>query len=190
MVREFLLWYERKFGQGFHADVLERLAPDDRRRVTANEPALGIVASTWYPSSILFAVVDSVMEGKSRPERSRIIREANADVVKRLTKGLYRALFRMVASPELYARHIQRLWNVLHDTGERSVVIVQPGIADSIIQNWSGHHPVLCEVATETMRAVFEAMGCGGVRVDRISCVGDGAHMCRAIVYYLPGGDP
>lgn len=185
-----MLWYERNFGRAFHADVIDRLAPDDRSRVTEGEPALGIVASTWYPSSILFVVVDSVMEGKSRAERSRIIREANADVVARLSKGLYRALFRMVASPELYARHIQRLWNVLHDTGERTVVIVRPGIADSTIRNWPGHHPVLCEVATETMRAVFEAMGCGQVRVDRLSCVGDGARMCRAIVYYLPGEEP
>ena len=49
---------------------------------------------------------------------------------------------------------------------------------------WAGHHPRLCAFTTETMRAVFEAMGCKDTRIERARCVSNGNKDCHAILHY------
>jgi hypothetical protein len=111
-----------------------------------------------------------------------LIRESTDAVVEHMLRGLYAVLFALVASPDRYARHIQRAWNQLHDTGTREVRIVAPGEAESIIREWPGHHPILCEMVHETTRAVFSHMRVGQVSVTRERCVSRGAHACVARV--------
>ncbi len=132
----------------------------------------------------MFPLLDVVTERWSDAERSALAREANAHVVAKLSRGLYAALFRTVASPARYAKYIQRMWNVLHTTGLRTIVIEREGVLRSTTADWPGHHPFLCEVTVETMRAVFEAMGCEDVQVDRIGCISRGAKVCTAVVRY------
>jgi hypothetical protein len=183
VIREFLLWYEARHRLD-RARVLERVDADERHWLNVDEPALGILVSEFYPSSVLFPILDVVCEPWSESERTGLAREANAIVVAKLSRGIYAALFRTVATPARYAKYIQRVWNVLHTTGRRQLVIEREGFVRSTTRDWPGHHPFLCEVTMETMRAVFEAMGCADVSVERMSCVSQGAGACTAVLSY------
>ncbi len=182
-IREFAHWYEGRFGRDYVRGVVERLGPAMRDQLFVDRQALGIVATEWYPSEIVHAILDAVSEGKSDDEMGRLVREATEFTVRRLSRGLYKLLFRMVGSPGLYAKHVQRAWSSLHTTGTRRVVIGDSE-AESIIEDWPGHHRWLCLVTMETMRSVFEIMGCRDVQLERLSCVHDGADRCRARLRY------
>lgn len=184
MIREFLLWYEARFGRDYAEEALRRTPAKLRERLFADRMALGFVANGWYPSPVLFAVLDAIASRHEEAELSRIIRESDEAIVRRMTKGVYEFLFKMVASPGLYARHIQRAWRLLHTTGTREMTIVSPGVADSVIRDWPGHHRWLCEVVHETMRCVFVAMGCQNVELERTACVSRGDRECRARVRF------
>ncbi len=183
-IREFLLWYETRHGTAHHEAILARVDPTVRRELDPSRPALGLLASTWYPTSVLFPILDELSEGLSTAERQKLARDGTGAVVRVATRGIYQTLFRTVASPALYARYIQRAWNFLHTTGTRTIEIREPGLALSTIADWPGHHRMLCEITTETMRCLFEAMGCRHVSVERVACVSDGARECRAWVRY------
>ena len=101
-----------------------------------------------------------------------------------MIRGVYRVMFQAAASPELYARHIGRLWRRLHTTGDRSMVIRAPGEALSRVDNWHAHHPMSCWVTIYTMAYVFEAMGYKSWSVDRLSCVAHGAQRCETLLRY------
>ena len=180
-VREFLLWYEKHRGTGYYHGLRARLPTGTADLVWFDRPALGLVGTDWYPVKLIHAVLDTMAE-ECPQEMHKLIAEASEAAVAKLTRGIYQYLFRMVASPKLYARHIQRAWNMLHSTGTRKIVISSTGLADSTIQDWPGHHPWLCVVTTETMRATFQAMGARNVVVERVGCVSTGAPLCRALV--------
>ena len=146
-------------------------------------PGLGILGASWYPTTLTHAMLDRIAERHGHEGRD-LAREANHDVVPRMIRGIYRMAFRTVASPELYARHVQRLWRRLHTTGERSMELRDDGEAISRVADWAGHHPVLCWVTIYTMAYVFEAMGYKHWTVDRLACVGQGAKCCETTLRY------
>jgi hypothetical protein len=183
-IREFALWYEARHGRGYVDEVLLRLPAEHHEHVWRERQAFGLVANDWYPSPVVHALLDTVASGRSEHEMSVLMREATAFTVRRLSRGIYQFLFRMVASPALYARHIQKAWSMIHTTGRRTISITSPGLADSTIEDWPGHHRWLCELSMETMRAVFEAMGCRDLELTRSECVSKGDPLCRAQLRY------
>jgi hypothetical protein len=186
-MREFAAWYEAKYGAAARLALGEGLPPAERELVWPDRPGLGLAGSDWYPVSLAHRLLEGVAVTIG-PEMPRLIREATEQSVSRLTRGMYATLFRMVASPALYAKHVQRAWRMLHDTGTRRMVFLEPETIESTIEDWPGHHPWLCVITTETMRATFVAMGCKDVTVDRLDCVGRatsrGAASCRALVRF------
>jgi hypothetical protein len=182
--REFFLWTERTQGTAFRDVVAARLPEDLRARVDTKAPALGLLASEWYPSAIVHTTLDVLAEGKTDDEIERIIMDGNRAVVPLLIRGVYKFMFENVASPELYARFIGRLWRQLHDTGDRAMEITSPTTARSTIARWPGHHPILCLITMHTMASVFEAMRCTNVRVERMACVSKGDLRCEALLTF------
>jgi hypothetical protein len=183
-VRELVLWYEAGHGRRYQEGVWRRLSAEHAALLAPDRFALGLLPSTWYPAEIVHALLDSFAELHGPDEMRVLLRDGNAQVVRRMSRGIYQYLFKLVGSPGLYARHIQKAWNALHNTGVRQVVIERPGYAISTIEGWRGHHPWLCEVTTETMRAVFEAVGCTDIVIERVRCVSDGSTKCEAFVRY------
>ncbi|MFO0550426.1 MAG: hypothetical protein U0271_18670 [Polyangiaceae bacterium] len=185
-IREFLLWYETRFGRAYVERMLKRLPRTEAQFIWPERQALGIVINDWYPSPVVHALLDAIFEDLDEPVADELIREAGGFVVRRLSRGLYQFLFRMVASPGLYAKHVQKAWSQLHNTGLRRIELSR-NCADSTIEDWPGHHPRLCQITMETMRQVFEAMGCRDVRLERIACVSRGDDLCRAKLHYVEG---
>lgn len=183
-VREFALWYEAHHGRAYVAGVVRRLPPEIADQIWPERHALGLVATEWYRSEVVHAILDAVSEGRTDAEMAALLVDASDLTVRRLSRGLYQFLFRMVASPGLYAKHVQRAWRTLHSTGERTIYLSE-GMADSVTSSWPGHHRWLCFLTNETMRRVFEAMGCRDVSLERINCVSDGDARCRCVLRYV-----
>jgi hypothetical protein len=181
VMRELALWYERNNGPYATAALASRLPADLASLVDPKRPALGLLASTWYPCALAHTLCDRAMEGATDEGRA-LAREANRDIVPRMIRGIYKVLYQSVASPELYAKHVGRQWHKLHTTGERTFVIRAEGQALSTIRSWDGHHPLLCWMMIYTMASLFEAMRFTDVTVDRLSCVGHGASECSTVL--------
>jgi hypothetical protein len=186
-LREFAVWYERRRGKEARVALGESLPSALRDLVWPDREGLGLAGTEWYPVSLAHHLLDSAAVTIG-PEMPRLLREATEHSVSRLTRGVYATFFRMIASPALYSKHVQRTWRLVHDTGTRRMVFLEPETLESTIEDWPGHHPWLCVITTETVRAVFLAMGCKDVRVDRTACVGRaasrGAASCRALVRF------
>ena len=59
-----------------------------------------------------------------------------------------------------------------------------PGEALSVLEDWPGHHPLLCWTVIYTMAFVFEAMGYKAWEVERVACVGHGGSHCASVLRY------
>jgi hypothetical protein len=177
-IRAFFAWYQERFGVERVRLIASRMPDDLRALVDPDEPLL-LLSGSWYPARLVHAMFDAVAESSSPHEVERLVKEAAREVVRDGTNGVYRALLKTLVSPEIYARLIPRLWRQLNSTGDRSMTMLGSGKAESRIANWPGHHPVLCALTNELMCAIFETMGCRGVRWERVSCISrDGGTAC------------
>ena len=74
------------------------------------------------------------------------------------------------------------------DTAAQSylkVILKDPGVAESTIRDWRGHHRWLCLLTHETTRRAFMAMGFQAVQIEQTQCVANGDPLCRATIRYL-----
>ncbi len=177
-----LSWYADSFGKGAFASALSRMSPEVRSEFSLEDGVPHLLPSAWYDVRLAHALLDETLGAAPSTERHRIAREAARAGVTASARGIYRFMLAQLGSPELYARHIQRVWSLLHSGGTREVRIVAPGEADSDIRDWPGHHPLLCALTNETMAAVFEVMGAKQVMLRREQCISEGAPLCRTHV--------
>ena len=183
VLREMLIWYITRYGRVEADRIFQSIPAEHAHVLRKSEPAFGFLASNWYSMALVRPVLDAACEGRA-DEGRELAREANAAVVPRMIRGVYKVLFDMAATPERYARHIPRMWRRLHTTGGRRLEIRAPGEAFSVVERWPGHHPVLCWTTIYTMAYVFEAMGYKRWEVDRVACVAHGAKRCETVLRY------
>ena len=183
VIREFLLWYEKRYGRA-DVDLLVDLVPAHLKPlIDPSRPALGILGASWYPMGLTHPMLSYVVERAGNEGRTFAL-EANREIVPRMIRGVYRMLFKTAATPERYAAHVQRLWRNLHTTGERSMVIRTPGEALSAVERWPAHHPLLCWITIYTMAIMFETMGYKHWTVERVACVDHGGARCETVLRY------
>ena len=178
----WIAWYAAHRDIAELMAVVERIPVEARGDLDPTSPTLGLIPTAWYPAEAVHHLLDGLSEGMTPTELTALIRESTAASVDDGVRGIFRLAFDLLATPERYAKHIQRFWNQLHDTGTRSVQIIGPGEAFSIIEDWPGHHPMLCEVTMETMAAIFRKMGLEDVEVIRVECVSSHDPRCRAVL--------
>src|SRR5678816_522091 len=143
-IREVARWYLRAHGRPGIDAVLEALPSELRTELDVADEALGVRANRWYDVRIVHAMLDGLVAPYPPAERARMLHEATRAAVAASTRGVYGFLLGQLVTPELYARNIQRLWRMLHDTGERAITIDAPGKLTSRTWNWPGHHALLC----------------------------------------------
>jgi hypothetical protein len=176
----FVEWYETRPGGRARMNAIhDKMSPADRLLVDPRAPSFGLLASEWYPSSLVHTILDGVSAGLDRVGQRALAREGCEVVVPKLVRGMYRVVFAGVATPTLYARFVPRLWKQLHTSGERSMTVTG-STAESVVTKWDGHHPMLCDVTLETMRELFVLMLKQEVVATRLSCVSEGASECRS----------
>jgi hypothetical protein len=185
LFRSFLLWYEHKFGRRQIAELCRGLPDQVRAALDPDREGLGILANEWYPAALAHALLDAMERLHGREAMPGMLREGCEQMAADLFRGVYRFLLQLVGSPDLYAKHIQKAWRSLHSSGDREVILKDPGVAESTIRDWRGHHRWLCLLTHETTRRAFMAMGFQAVQIEQTQCVANGDPLCRATIRYL-----
>lgn len=173
VLRTTLDWYRRSHGPDEYRAVFAGLGEEHRPLVEGD-----ILPNVWYDARLAHAILERVLGPLSPDEQRAVGREAARAGLSTLSRGLYKFVLEHVVSLDLYARHVQRLFRMLHDSGDRRIELGDHE-ALSITSAWNAHHPLLCLMVNETTAAVFESLGCREVTVETLSCVSDGAPDCR-----------
>jgi hypothetical protein len=181
VMREFVRWYARRVPAPVLRDIWDELPDSARLALDLRAEAFGVLPSTWYDAAVFHALIDAILRRVPEAERDALLREGTRAGMEASARGVYRWVFGKL-SPELYARNIQRLWSLVHDTGTREIVMTSPTTAISTTRDWPGHHPSLCTSTLEAMCSMLEMMGCRGVRAERTQCISDGSPSCVARV--------
>jgi hypothetical protein len=185
-IRGFVEAFEKRHGK----EVIRRMAasapPDLRAHLDPDDPTTQLMAASWYPARLAHLMLDALAEDHSEQEIERLAKEASREIVRNSMNGAYHYIFQKLATPQMYALLLPRMWRQLHSTGERSLTLLGPGRAESRIARWPGHHAVLCMLTNQFMCAIFEEMGCRNVRWKRRTCVSrDGGTECITDVTWL-----
>lgn len=182
VLREFVDWYEARYGKDRMRALADRLPDDLRSELDPDEPIVRLLGASWYPARLSHLLLDTLTEGMSEAQIRTLARESTRHVVARGAGGIYGFVLRRLVTPEIYALSVPRLWRQLHSTGDREVTVTSAAAATSSVRRWSGHHPVLCTFTIETMCAVFEVMGKTDLRWERTACVSRGSKECVTLL--------
>lgn len=177
-LERFLDWYGTKHGAAQVRALVDGLAPHQKTVLDTSERSYGVLANGWYPASFVHALLDAMTRGMNARERTELAEAAAESIVRSSLRGIYKVLFQLFMTPERYAARAQALWDRYYDSGTITKRILGPRAHDSRIVDWTGHHPVLCEMNAVSARIIYEELGCRNVRVERACCVSRGDDAC------------
>jgi hypothetical protein len=177
-ISNFLVWYVGRFGHARLRRIAEGIPEPHRAYFRTEDPTLGMLASTWYPAAAIHPLLDGFL-AEHGAERGLLAREGARATMEATLKGVYRWLFESMMTPERYARNAQKLFSRYYEPG----TMLKTPLGDhghlSVVRDWPGHHPLLCDMLVNTAEYVYSALGCRDVRASRMACVSEGAPDCR-----------
>ena len=127
---------------------------------------------------MVHALLDELTQGYSDEQLDEIARDGAQAVMKSSLRGLYNAVFALLASPQRYSTHANTLWCMHYDSGRLEVEETAPREHTSKIRDWHSHHPLVCRLNTAAVAPIYEAMGCREVVTQRLECVAEGGTAC------------
>lgn len=182
--REFLRWYGERHGQAAVAGALAQLPPEAQPLLDPGKDSFGILASAWYPAPLVWAILETFLAGRSTRERAELARAGARATMDRTLRGVYGVLFSALATPELYVRFGQRLWDAYYDSGTVIMDLPAPGRLRSRIFDWPGHHRFICDMNQHAGCFIIEAMGLKVTGSSRSGCVATGGRECRIETFW------
>jgi hypothetical protein len=175
---EFLRWYTSAYGRDALVGLLAGIELSPRVSLNLSYEHFGLLSSDWYPARAFHEVLDRVV-ARTPPERvAWLARESARAVIATTLKGIYRVLFSFMMSPARYAQNAQQLFGRYYRPGTFLKLPLGSRGHRTVIRDWPGHHPLLCEMIVYTGEYVYEAMGCRDVEMRRTGCISDGASEC------------
>lgn len=185
-LRAGLVWFADLYGEPGLTRVYELASPELAAQLRKDDVALGIIASGWYETH----VVGELLELLERVASPADPHEFGIKVAKAIAddnvNGVYRALFRLVSSPQMLAANGQRVWRTYVDEGSLSVTLQGAGQFEARVRGWSRHHPGVCRMIRAMIESLLRAVGYQGLVVERTACVDEGAAACTFQGHWLP----
>jgi hypothetical protein len=172
--RELLRFVAETRGAHALTDALARLPEPSRRPLDPSKEALGILAGSWYPATVVHDLLDAILHELPRAVRDDLAETGARAMVDRILQGVYRVLFQVIATPERYAHHAQRFWDAHHDNGRTVATLEGPGRLGQVTTGWTSHHEFLCRLQRHAAETLFERMGCRDVVAVSEQCLGRG----------------
>jgi len=181
-LRALLEYWEESHGTGSIRALSGRLPEAFVKELVLDtgRPGFGVLAGGWYSCEAAGALLEELLAPEVPQRRDEVLQGIAEEVMGRTLKGVHRAIFRVVGSPELMRLWCQFFWNQQFDTGAVSIDGVEPGYQIHHYRNWSGHHPLLCQFAFGCVPPMFRAMGIEDCRMEAVSCISAGADECVA----------
>lgn len=179
---EWLAWQDGRFGAGVSARALPYVPAEFRAQFDGNKPHLGVDPDRWYPAAAFTALLDVVTREIEPAVLDTLVDEAAKSTMRALLVRAHSAssVYSSVSTIAKYARVVNALFRFMHDTGRVQLMAVGPRRHESVISDWVSHHPVICRFTCMCQVAIYERMGCAGVRIEH-HCVSRGAPACRAV---------
>ncbi len=184
-IRGLLDWSRDALGEAATHRIREQLhvaLPSIVHAYNPSLPHLGLAASAWYPAEVLHTLCDLASDGLSPSQRRATALSAGRALMATELRGIYKALFRLMASPERYAQHAQRLWRTHFDNGDFAVEATGAKEHRTKITGWRSHHVMVCESLEGSEPVIYETMGCRNVKRTPLACVADGAPACEWVI--------
>ena len=186
-MRAGLLWFAEAYGEPLLAKRLRPGLPELRSVLRAGDPAFGIMASAWYETALMGELLD-LLDRVAAP--GRLGREFSsrlaAAVARDNVNGVYRALFRLIASPPLLEANAQRVWGTYVDEGTLTVRVLAPGSFEGRVRGWSHHHATVCQMLRPFVEHLLRGIGYSALVVERTQCVDNGDGQCLFFGTWLP----
>lgn len=177
-VRAGIVWFAENYGEPGLSRVVELASPELASMLRLNDAAFGIIASGWYDTYLVGELL-GLLERVASPADSVAFGAKVADAVARdNVGGVYRALFRLIASPPLFEANAQRVWRTYVDEGTFGVSMRGKGSFEARVRGWTRHHPEVCRILRQMIESLLRAIGYTGLVVERTQCVGQGGSMC------------
>jgi len=178
-IQPFFAWYAQQWGPERLRQAVAGMTESLGSCFDLDEEHMGVLPSAWYPAPSLHALLDRLLASHTAAERELITRDGARAIIESTLKGVYRWLFEAMMSPERYGRNAQELFSRYHEAG----TMIKEPIGESghltIVRDWPGHHPLLCEFLIHTADYVYTALGCRNVKIRRVACVATGHPDCR-----------
>jgi tRNA A-37 threonylcarbamoyl transferase component Bud32 len=177
-VRAGIVWFAENYGEPGLSRVLELATPELASMLRPNDPAFGIIASGWYDTQLVGELL-GLLERVASPADTVAFgaKVANA-IAKDNVGGVYRALFRLIASPQLLEANSQRVWRTYVDEGTLTVKLRDKGSFEARARGWTRHHADVCRMLRAMIESLLRAIGYNGLVVERSQCVAQGDPMC------------
>jgi hypothetical protein len=177
-VRAGIMWFAQTYGEAGLARVVQLASPELAALLRPNDPALGLIASGWY-DTLLIGELLGLVEHVAQPADVASFGSRVAEVVaKDNVGGVYRSLFRLVASPPLLEANAQRVWRTYVDEGELAVELRGEASFRAHVRGWAHHHLNVCRMLRPLLESLLREVGYAGLRVERVGCVAEGTTQC------------
>jgi serine/threonine protein kinase len=177
-VRAGITWFAQTYGEAGLARIVELASPELAALLRPNDPVLGLIASGWYDTQLigeLLGLVEHIALPLDVASFGSRVAEA---VAKDNVNGIYRSLFRLVASPQLLEANAQRVWRTYFDEGELSVRQSGEAAFRAHVRGWAHHHLNVCRMFRPLLESLLREVGYAGLRVERIGCIAEGTTQC------------
>lgn len=180
-IAAFLQWYATDGDPQRLRQVFERLRPEHRALIEPERPGAGIIASAWYPSTLVHALLDGIVEGLNEAELQGLAERGEGAIMDATLHGVHRLFFRMLVTPERYARYSQALWGRFFDSGQLESWVEGSRVYNRV-SGWRGYHCFICRMNREAIRIIHQTMGEDVLRVEGGDCRAEGAMSCMTHV--------
>ena len=183
-LRAGLQWVSRSYGMSAVEAIYESGSPELRRIIVPGLSSFGIISSSWYPLEVvaeLLETIDRVTAPNDLPAHRLGLAEAVA--VDNLN-GVYKSLFRLIASRQLFIAHSQRVWGSYFNEGQLVVTSQREGELVLSIHS-TAHYDPICQMVGGFCEQVLSRIGFVGASLKRTRCKGKGASSCVFEVDYV-----
>ena len=144
------------------------------------------MASAWYEIDLMGELLDLVERVASPDDPREFASRLAVAVARDNVNGVYRALFRLIASPPLLEANAQRVWSTYFDEGTLTVRVQVPGSFEARVRGWSHHHGTVCSILRPFVEHLLRSIGYSACVVERTQCVDQGDGQCLFIGNWLP----
>ena len=177
-LRPAIAWLAQMYGEAAVVRIAKLASPELSAVLRPDDPVLGIIASGWYDTQLIGELIGLIgLVAKPVDPGAFDLHIAEA-VAKDNVGGVYRSLFRLVASPRLLEANAQRVWRTYIDEGTLSVQLIGKSSFLAYVRGWSRHHSEVCRMLRPLFECLLRASGYSDLHVQRTACIDRGNTQC------------
>jgi hypothetical protein len=184
-VRAGLLWYAQTYGQDALSRAADAASPALRSILRTDDAAFGVIASGWYDTACMGELLEHMQRVADPDDPEVYVDRLAGAIAKDNVSGIYKSLFRLIATPSLLQANAQRVWRTYIDEGTLTAKVREKGQLLFEIRGWQHHHGAVCRVVGFMIQNVLREVGYTAMIVERTHCLDTGDGECGFEGMYL-----